>query len=295
VALCIGTKELVAGLPGWLRLRDPSRDTVLYPALAYPTYEMGALLAGLRPVAVPVDEHFRLDLDAVGASDAARALVLWVDSPGNPAGQLEDLGAVADWGRRRGVLVASDECYAELTWSGPPQTVLGRGGGASGHEGVLAVHSLSKRSNLAGLRFGWYAGDPDVVRFLREVRQHAGFMVPGAVQRAGTVALRDQGHADEQRERYRARLERLRAILGAEGAPAPMPEGGLYVWAQAPPGGSWAFASHLAARGGMVVSPGEFYGPAGEGYVRVAAVAPMDRIDLVARRLASASADGNAR
>jgi succinyldiaminopimelate transaminase len=292
VALCIGTKELVAGLPGWLHRRDPSRDTVLYPALAYPTYEMGALLAGLRPVAVPVDGQFRLDLDAVLPEDAARALVLWVNSPGNPAGQLEDLDAMAEWGHRHGVLVASDECYAELTWSGPPQTLLGRGRGRSGHEGVLAVHSLSKRSNLAGLRFGWYAGDPEVVRFLREVRQHAGFMVPGAVQRAGIAALADQAHADRQRGVYRDRLARLRELLAGEGAAAPMPEGGLYVWARAPGGGSWAFVSDLAARGGLVVSPGEFYGPAGEGYVRAAAVAPLERIELAAQRLASSPRDG---
>ena len=181
VALCIGTKELVAGLPHWLHLRDPSRDTVLYPELAYPTYEMGALLAGLRAVPVPVDEEFRLRLSdgGVSESDAQRALLLWVNSPGNPAGQLDDLAAAADWGRQRGVLVASDECYAELTWKGEPTTVLGCGGGADGTEGVLAVHSLSKRSNLAGLRFGWYTGDADVVTFVRDVRQHAGFMVPG--------------------------------------------------------------------------------------------------------------------
>ena len=287
VALCIGTKELVAGLPAWLHLRDPVRDTVLYPELAYPTYAMGALLAGLRAVPVPVDDHFRLRLSpgAVSTEDAARALVLWVNSPGNPAGQVDDLGAAAAWGRRHGVLVASDECYAEHTWNGPPRTVLGHGGGDDGTGGVLAVHSLSKRSNLAGLRFGWYAGDPEVVEFLREVRQHAGFMVPGGAQRAGTAALADQAHADAQRERYRERLHRLRDILAAVGVPAPMPEGGIYLWAPAPDGDAWGLAGTLAATAGMIVSPGEFYGPAGAGYVRVAAVAPMDQLDLVASRV----------
>ena len=289
LALCIGTKELVAGLPSWLHLRDPSRDTVLYPALSYPTYEMGARLGGLRAVPVPVDEHFRLRLtpDAVSDADARRALVLWVNSPGNPAGALDDLAAAAAWGRERGALVASDECYAELTWNGPPRTVLGNGGGADGLEGVLAVHSLSKRSNLAGLRFGWYAGDPEVVRFLREVRQHAGFMVPGAAQRAGAAALADQAHADAQRETYRARLARLRQVLALAGADAPLPEGGIYLWAPAPGGDAWALAARLAAQGGLIVSPGEFYGPAGAGYVRVAAVAPMERLDLAAARLRS--------
>lgn len=280
VALCVGTKELVAGLPAWLHLRDDSRDTVLYPELAYPTYEMGALLGGLRGVPVPVGEDWRLRLDAIDASDAARALVLWVNSPGNPAGQLEDLGAVVEWGRERGVLVASDECYAELTWDGPPQTVL-----SQGTEGVLAVHSLSKRSNLAGLRFGWYTGDREVVQWLREVRQHAGFMVPGAVQRAGAAALGDQAHADAQRGRYLERLLRLREIFGALDVPAPMPEGGIYLWVPAPSGDAWGFTELLAEKAGLVVSPGEFYGRAGGHHVRVAAVAPMERIELVASRL----------
>jgi aspartate/methionine/tyrosine aminotransferase len=150
---------------------------------------------------------------------------------------------------------------------------------------VLAVHSLSKRSNLAGLRFGWYAGDAEVVRFLREVRQHAGFMVPGAAQRAGAAALADQPHADAQRERYRERLARLRQILALADVDAPMPEGGIYLWAPAAGGDAWALAARLAAQGGLIVSPGEFYGPAGAGYVRVAAVAPMERLELVAGRL----------
>jgi succinyldiaminopimelate transaminase len=287
VALCIGTKEFVGGLPHWLHLRDPSRDTVLYPELAYPTYEMGARLAGLRAVPVPVDEEFRIRLssDAVSEADAARALVLWVNSPGNPAGQLDNLAAAAAWGRERGVLVASDECYAELTWNGPPTTVIGSGGRADGTHGVLAVHSVSKRSNLAGLRFGWYAGDSDVVTFLRDVRQHAGFMVPGAVQLAGAAALADQEHADVQRSRYFDRLVRLREILGAIGVEAPLPEGGIYLWAPAPDGDAWGLAARLAAEAGLIVSPGEFYGPAGAGHVRVAAVAPMDRIELLASRL----------
>ncbi len=292
VALSVGTKELVAGIPGWLRLRDPSRDTVLYPELSYPTYAMGAQLAGLRAVPVPVDQHFRLRLtpDAVSSSDAARALVLWVNSPGNPAGQLDDLAAAAAWGRERGVLVCSDECYAEHTWTGLPRTVLSHGEGNGAMRGVLALHSLSKRSNLAGLRFGWYAGDADVVAFLRDVRQHAGFMVPGPSQRAGIAALADQAHANAQRERYRHRLHRLQEILATVGVPAPMPEGGIYLWAPAPDGDAWALTARLATELGIVVSPGEFYGPAGSGYVRVAAVAGMEGLDLVASRARVAAA-----
>jgi succinyldiaminopimelate transaminase len=286
LALCIGTKEFVGTLPQWLRLRHPERDTVLYPALSYPTYEMGAILAGLRAVPVAVDEQFRLDLASIGDDDARRALVLWVNSPGNPAGQLDDLDAAAAWGAEHRVLVASDECYAELTWKGAAQTILGRGSGPDGMGGVLAVHSLSKRSNLAGLRFGWYAGDPGVVAYLRDVRQHAGFMVPGPAQRAGIVALEDQEHADAQRQRYHDRLVLARGVLGRLGIDAALPEGGIYLWVPAPQGDAWGLTERLAIEGGAIVSPGEFYGPSGAGHVRLAVVQPDDRLELVARRLA---------
>ncbi|HYA45159.1 MAG TPA: pyridoxal phosphate-dependent aminotransferase [Acidimicrobiales bacterium] len=296
VALCIGAKEFIAGLPAWLHLRDPSRDAVLYPALAYPSYAMGAELAGLRAVPVPmegVDESkegsVRMNLEALSEADQARALVLWVNSPGNPAGQTEDLAAAAAWGRERGILVASDECYAELTWNGPPRTILAGDGDPPGGrlDGVLAVHSLSKRSNLAGLRFAWYTGDPAVVRFLVDVRQHAGLMVPGVAQRAGTAALADQEHAEAQRARYMARLVRLRELLACAGVAAPMPEGGIYLWGRAPGEDGWTVATRLAEQAGLVVSPGEFYGTPGVGHVRVAAVAPLERLEFVASRLAS--------
>ena len=295
VAACIGTKELVATTPQWMRLRRPDRDTVLYPAVAYPTYEMGAVLAGLRPVAVPVDDDWRLRLEDISEEDASRAVLLWVNTPGNPAGQLDDLEAAAAWGRSRGVPVFSDECYAEFTWDGPPRTIL-----SSGLDGTLAVHSLSKRSNLAGVRVGFYAGDPDLVHYLSEVRKHAGFMVPGPVQAAAVVALSDQGHVEEQRERYRSRLERFAKVLTAVGTPVTLPAGGFYLWARAPEPGdagprepaplgpAWALTERLAAEGGVLVSPGEFYGAAAATHVRVAMVAPDDRLDLVARRLAVA-------
>ena len=280
VAACIGTKELVAGLPQWLHLRTPARDTVLYPAISYPSYEMGATLAGCRAVAVPVDEHWCVDLSAIDPADAARALCLWVNTPGNPAGGLDDLGAAAAWGRRHDVPVFSDECYIEFTWDGPPHTIL-----EHGLYGVVAVHSLSKRSNLAGARAGFYAGDPDLVAYLREVRKHAGFMVPGPVQAAAVAAFGDDDHVTVQRKRYEARLQRMRSILATIGVDAPMPGGGFYLWPAAPDGDAWAFARRLATDAGALVSPGEFYGPAGAGHVRLALVAPDDRLDLIAARL----------
>jgi succinyldiaminopimelate transaminase len=273
LAVCVGTKELVANVAGWLRLRTPDRDTVLCPSVAYPTYEMGAILAGCR--AVPVD-----DLSSVPDADAGRALCLWVNSPANPTGALTDLGAAASWGRAHGVPVLSDECYAEFTWDGLPHTIL-----EHGLDGVLAVHSLSKRSNLAGLRVGFYAGDGELVHYLAEVRKHAGFMVPGPVQAAAAVAFDDDDHVDAQRERYLERLWFFADVLRAEGAKVDMPGGSFYLWAQVPGGDAWAFTRDLAERGGVLVSPGDLYGPAGAGYVRVAMVQPMERLTLVAERL----------
>lgn len=280
LAGCIGTKEFVAGLPHLLRLRRPDLDTVLYPAVSYPSYAMGATLAGCRAVAVPVDEHWRLDLSAIDPDDAARALCLWVNTPGNPAGGLDDLDAVAAWGRAHGVPVFSDECYVEFTWVGERRTIL-----SSGTEGVVAVHSLSKRSNLAGARAGFYAGDADLVAYLSEVRKHLGMMIPGPVQAAAIAAWGDDEHVDLQAVTYRTRLERLIGQLGRLGIPAVMPEGAFYLWVAAPDGDAWALAHRLAHEVGMVVSPGEFYGDAAASHIRIAAVQPDSALDLLDRRL----------
>lgn len=294
VAACIGTKELVAGIPHWLRLRDPERDTVLYPAISYPTYAMGARLAGCRAVPVPVDDEWRIDLGAIDPDDAARALCLWVNSPGNPAGAIEDLGAAADWGRANDVPVLSDECYVAFTWDhgdgrGPVAPEAGASAGRTilshGTEGVLAVHSLSKRSNLAGLRVGFYAGDADLVTYLSEVRKHAGFMVPGPAQDAAVAVLDDDAHVDAQRARSFARLVRLRDLLAGIGVEVPLPSGAFYLWAPAPDGDAWSLTRRLATELGMLVSPGEFYGPDGAGHVRVAAVQPSARLDVLDQRV----------
>jgi succinyldiaminopimelate transaminase len=279
IAACIGTKEFVGTLPQWLRLRRPDRDTILYPAVSYPTYEMGAILAGCRAVPVPLDDAHRLRLDAIAPADAGRALALWVNSPGNPTGGLDDLGAVAAWGRAHAVPVFSDECYCEFTWDGPPTSIL-----QHGVEGVIAVHSLSKRSNLAGLRVGFYAGDPELVAYLREVRKHVGMMVPGPAQAAGCAALADDAHVVAQRGRYRRRLERTSALLATwTGLQVGLPAGGFYLWFEV--GDAWELTRRLALDAGALVSPGEFYGPGGTRHVRVAVVQPDDRIDLVAARL----------
>ncbi|MYA84336.1 MAG: aminotransferase class I/II-fold pyridoxal phosphate-dependent enzyme [Acidimicrobiaceae bacterium] len=292
VAACIGTKEFVASLPRYLKLRRPDRDTVLYPAVSYPSYAMGAALAGCRAVPVAVDEHFRIDLGSIERRDAERALCLWVNSPGNPAGALDDLAAAAAWGRDNDVLVASDECYAEFTWDGQPRTIL-----EHGTDGVLAVHSLSKRSNMAGVRAGFYAGDAELVHYLRECRKHAGCMVPGPVQAAAVAAWSDQDHVVAQAARYRRRLDLLAEIAVVAGSNAELPGGAFYLWAPAPGGDAWSFAEMLARRAGLIVSPGEFYcvdpdaaGPLDpHAFVRIAAVQPDDRLELALKRLRAAN------
>jgi aspartate/methionine/tyrosine aminotransferase len=176
--------------------------------------------------------------------------------------------------------VLSDECYAEFTWSGDATTIL-----RAGASGLLALHSLSKRDNFAGARIGFYAGDADLVHYLREVRKHAGLMPPGPVQAAAVVALGDDEHVEIQRARYQARLRRLVDILGKAGYRAQLPDGAFYLWVAAPGADAWQAARDLASKAGIVVSPGEFYGPHGADHFRVAAVQPDDRIELAARRV----------
>jgi succinyldiaminopimelate transaminase len=291
VLACIGTKELVASLPRLLALRDPARDTVLYPAVAYPTYEMGARLAGLRAVPVPLDERWHLDLSRISEADADRALLIWVNEPGNPTGASggrQHLRAVVDWARECGAIVASDECYAEFTYdeSGSPAapvTVL-----SAGHDRALAVHSLSKRSNMAGLRAGFLAGDAALVSYLGEVRKHAGLMTPAPVQAAATAALADDAHVDEQQTRYARRRTQAQEALRECGL---VHDGGpstFYLWLRATEGGGdgWSITRRLAEQG-LLVAPGDLYGPDGSAHVRLSLTQTDDRLALAFERLAA--------
>jgi len=287
VGACVGTKELVASLPHLLHLRDPRRDTVLYPAVAYPSYDMGAALAGCRAVPVPLDADWHLDVDAIAEADAERALLLWLNEPGNPTSSAagpDHFAKVVAWARARGIVVASDECYTEF--APEPATILG-----SGVDGVLAVHSLSKRSNMAGMRVGFYAGDPELVAYLIETRKHAGLMAPVAMQAAAVAALGDDGHVAEQRARYAERRELAINALRASGLAH---DGGpclFYLWLRQEDGADdgWEIAAQLATSAGLLVAPGDLYGPAGADHVRLALVQPADRFELAFDRLANAA------
>ncbi len=249
----IGTKELIAWLPTLLGC-GPG-DIVTHPALAYPTYEAGARLAGATAVGT----------DGLVSLGPERVALAWLNSPSNPTGQVlpaEHLRKVVAWARERGTVVASDECYIELGFEETALSVLHPDACDGTHAGLLAVHSLSKRSNLAGYRAGFVTGDPALVAELLEVRKHAGMIVPAPVQAAMTVALADDAHSDEQRARYAGRRDRLRPALAAAGWAVTHSSAGLYLWASHPDLDCSESVLRLA-RAGILVAPGEFYGPQG--------------------------------
>jgi succinyldiaminopimelate transaminase len=274
----IGTKEFIAWLPVMLGL-GPG-DVVVHPALAYPTYDIGARLAGASVVAS----------DSLLAVGPARVRLVWLNSPSNPTGRVLPTGhlrKVVDWARERGAVVASDECYIGMGWDVSPVSVLHPDVCGGSHAGVLAVHSLSKRSNLAGYRAGFVAGEAALVAELLAIRKQAGMMVPGPVQAAMTAALDDDEHARVQRQRYAARRSVLRAAFAGAGWTTDHSEAGLYLWVTHPAHDCWSAAELLAAQFGILVMPGELYGPAGRRHVRVALTATDERVAAAAERLAT--------
>lgn len=270
----IGTKELIAWLPTLLAI-GPS-DAVVVPELAYPTYEVGALLAGAQV----------LRADSLTQLGPQRPALIYLNSPSNPTGKVlpaDHLRKVVTWARDRGVLIASDECYLGLSWEAEPLSVLHPSVCDGDHTGLLAVHSLSKTSSLAGYRAGFVAGDPAVVAELLAVRKHAGMMVPTAVQAAMVAALDDDEHEAVQRERYAQRRAVLLPALQAAGFTIEHSEAGLYLWATR--GEPCRDTVKWLAERGILVAPGEFYGPAGAQYVRVALTATDERIAAAVARL----------
>ncbi|WP_100448418.1 succinyldiaminopimelate transaminase [Glycomyces xiaoerkulensis] len=272
----VGSKELVANLPSQLGI-GPG-EAVAHPDVAYPTYEIGALLAKADPVPVPDPR------EAAGS----RLRLAWINHPANPTGavaSVEHLRALVRWARENGVVLAGDECYLTLGWDPdrPPVSILDPRVNDGDLTGLLAAHSLSKRSNLAGYRSAFLAGDPALVADLLEVRRHAGFMVPWAVQRATIAALHDEEHAIEQRLRYEARRKVLRPALEAAGFRVDHSEAGLYLWATRGED-CWESVRRLAEHG-ILAAPGDFYGRGGSEHVRVGLTATDAGIADAAERL----------
>jgi succinyldiaminopimelate transaminase len=281
----IGSKELIGSMPVHLGLG--AGDLIAYPALAYPTYEVGAALAGARAMAA----------DSLTAFGPEVPALMWVNSPSNPTGKVlpvEHLKKVVDWCRDRGTILVSDECYLECAWEtadgAAPVSVLHPDVSGGSHDGILAVHSLSKRSNLAGYRCAFVAGDPALVGELLAVRKNLGLQMPAPQQAAMIAALDDDEHVAEQHARYAARRAKLREALLAAGFRIDHSEASLYLWAtrevDGRPDGEdcWETVSWFADRG-ILVAPGAFYGAAGRRHVRVAFTAPDVRVDAALTRL----------
>jgi len=274
----IGTKEFIAWLPVMLGL-GPG-DVIVYPEVAYPTYGVGARLCGATAVAS----------DSLLSLGPARVRLVWLNSPSNPTGRVlpvSHLRKVVEWARERGAVVASDECYITLGWETSPTSLLHPSVCSGSFDGVLAVHSLSKRSNLAGYRAGFVTGDPLLVAELLAIRKQAGMIVPGPVQAAMTAALSDDAHATVQRERYAKRRLVLREAFAGAGWSVEHSEAGLYLWLTHPSHDGWSAAELLAAECGILVTPGSVYGPAGERHVRVALTATDERVAAATSRLAA--------
>jgi len=270
----IGSKELVASLPAQLGL-GPG-DTVVIPELAYPTYEVGVRMAGAELVRA----------DSLTAIGPGRVAMIWINSPSNPTGKVlppEHLAKIVGWARRRGVIVASDECYLDLGWDATPMSVLHPEVSGGDLTGLVALHSLSKRSNLAGYRLGFVSGDPALVGRLLELRKHLGHIVPTPVQAAGVAALTDDAPVLAQRSRYLGRRTVLAEAFGRAGFSVEESAGGLYLWCTR---GEPALESvEFLAERGILVAPGTFYGPTGAQHVRAALTATDERISAAAARL----------
>ena len=282
----IGSKEAVAWIPFLLGVRPG--DTVLVPEVAYPTYDIGARLAGATPVAV----------DPTDPSSWPDAALVYLNSPGNPDGHVmstDELRAVVAWARSHGAVVVSDECYAALPWSEPyvsegVPSLLDTDVCEGDASGLLVLYSLSKQSNLAGYRGALIYGDPALVAPIVSVRKHSGLMVPAPVQHAMAVALNDTEHVERQRSVYAVRRALLLETLTDVGLDVdPDSAAGLYLWVADPanPTDSWALVNRLAELG-ILVAPGDFYGTAAHGRVRVALTATDERIQAAASRIREA-------
>jgi len=270
----IGTKELIAWLPTLLGLG--SDDVVVVPELAYPTYDVGGRLAGAQVLLAD-------SLTQLGPQSPA---LVYINSPSNPTGAVlgaDHLRKVVGWARERGAVVASDECYLGLGWDAEPVSVLHPSVCDGDHTGLLAIHSLSKTSSLAGYRAGFVAGDRAVITELLAVRKHAGMMMPTPVQGAMVAALDDDEHEHEQRQRYERRRQALLPAVRSAGFTVDHSEAGLYIWASR--GEPCRDTVRSLAQRGILVAPGDFYGPRGAQHVRIALTATDERIAAAVARL----------
>jgi succinyldiaminopimelate transaminase len=266
----LGSKEAIFSLAQVVVDRDGGRDLVAFTEPGYPVPERGARFAGADVLSLPLleDGGFLPDLDAV-EEVADRLAILWLNYPNNPTGAVAPRGFLeqaAALARERDFVVAADEAYSELWFEEPPASALQTG---SLHN-VIVFNTLSKRSSMTGYRSGFAAGDDVLIGALRAFRPTVGTTPQEFVQRASVVAWGDEAHVEEARALYRTKRDALLPVLGAKGLRIAASRAGIYLWVEVD-GGSEAFAERLLEHG-VVVSPGSFFGPSGEGYVRFALV-----------------------
>jgi succinyldiaminopimelate transaminase len=264
----IGSKELVAWLPTYLE-----SQTVLIPEIAYPTYHVGAVLAAAKSLPVAIDAHSWPQAD-----------LAWLNSPSNPTGRVhsvDEVKACIQWSRANKSVLISDECYLEFDQNAHSVSVLSQTGGDNTN--ILAVHSLSKRSSMAGYRAAFMVGDSALIARIREIRKHGGMMVPLPVQKAMTVALADDAHVAEQRARYNARKDAMRPALISAGFTIEFSDSGLYLWCTRNED-AWTSVAWLAERG-ILATPGSFYGEQGKNHIRIAMTATDVQIADAVQRL----------
>lgn len=292
IGLCVGTKEFVASLPLYLRnVRGSSlKDLVIYPEPSYPTYKVGAQIAGQRFVPI-LEREGTLDFSSLKDISWEEVNLVWINSPANPTGRVIDISKVADFFESKGAFLISDECYIDFDYTGRAMPLI-----ALGTTGRLSLFSLSKRSNLAGVRVGFYVGDPCLVRQLREIRRHAGLMVPKVSLAIAKKVLKDEAHVLSQKNAYLERLKLMKLAFNSLGLDVNLPEGTFYLWIEIgdfmknltyedEKDLSMAFVSWLGKNSGIIVSPGSFYGESGSNFVRVAVVEPIEILKEAAERI----------
>lgn len=278
VIACAGAKEAVFHLPLALVDRASPRRTVVWGEPAYPVYERGAAYAGAVRAGFPLkaERGFLLEPEDVPEDVLASTALFWINSPHNPTGATADrayLERVAAASKRYGFVVASDETYADLYWSEPPPSLL-----EVMRDNALVIHSLSKRSGMTGYRSGFLAGDPDLIAALKKMRPSVGVASPVFVQAAAEAAWNDDAHVAERRQIFGQKRQRVVALCDELGLDVLPSGGGLYVWLRAPGGDSRGYCLRLLD-GGVVATPGESFGEAGAGWVRVALVPRLEELD----------------
>ncbi len=293
-----GTREALFAIAQCVVDRRAPDPLVLMPNPFYQIYEGAAILAGAEPgyLDCTAAGGFLPDLDALDERDWRRCQLVYICTPGNPAGAVmprDYLARLIELAERHDFVIASDECYSEiyLEEGNPPPGLL-EVAAAIGNDSLrrcLAFHSLSKRSNLPGLRSGFVAGDADIIEAFLRYRTYHGCALPSATQSASIAAWRDEAHVVDNRARYREKFAQVGELLSATLAP-PTPAAGFYLWAQTPVDDT-EFARRLYAEQNVTVLPGRFLardggrGNPGEGRVRMALVAPLDECIDAARRI----------